>query len=665
MSEALPPRPRPAPFEVVRGVRTTLAAMLVIAGLLLSATTAGAAVPSGNIPDFGPNVTIFDPSVPTDEINTTLESLAQEETASLNRHQVYFMPGTYGSAAGQDNPGTATGIIDSPVGFYETIAGLGASPDDVTINGNLRAGAETGWQLGVFWRSLSNLKINPIQSDEPAHTMRWNTSQASPLRRVDIAGDLDLGNGIGFGNAIINSKISGTVDSGNRWKFDPEPTGGQTQYFVRDSQIGGWLGHGANLVFSGVDGAPPAFFDPGGNTVLPETPISRDAPFLYVRGDRFQVFVPKARTKASGPNWGVSPADGTSLPIEQFFIAKPSDSAEKINRALRDGKHLILTPGIYSLDEAIRITRPNTVVMGMGLATLTPTNGNAVIDVADVGGVTISSLTVDNGTQTSDVLVRIGSQHGRGREVSYPGKSPYRKPVSRRGIHPHRGWGDHGGPAAQPTTLNDIFLRIGGTNAGSATTSLVINQDDVLIDNAWLWRADHGAAGTTGWDVNPASHGLVVNGNRVHALSLYVEHYQETQVVWNGNDGSTIGFVCEPPYDPPSQAEWMNGSEDGFPCYEVARGVRSHDATALSNWVLFNADTDPPIHQHTAFKTPVRRDVRFHNTTIGILLGDGIIDNMFNESGGGANGVVGPPSIVTILQSMSQLHEFPGESPSW
>jgi hypothetical protein len=72
-------------------------------------------------------------------------------------------------------------------------------------------------------------------------------------------------------------------------------------------------------------------------------------------------------------------------------VAKPTDTAATLNRALASGKHLLLTPGVYSLDEPLRIKRADTVVMGMGYATLTPTNGTAALQVGDVDGVTVSS----------------------------------------------------------------------------------------------------------------------------------------------------------------------------------------------------------------------------------------------------------------------------------
>jgi hypothetical protein len=605
--------------------------------LILSSVVLGGIVDAhgGPMPDFGPNVTIIDPSMSVEEINTTLQGLATQSTGFDEvRNAVYFMPGTYGSAAGEDTPATATGFIDAPVGFMETVQGLGASPDDVVINGNLRAGTATGVALGTFWRSLENVKINPIEADEAPHTLRWNTSQASPLRRVDIAGNLDLAGGVAGGNLIANTRVSGVVMAGFDWVTDTKQVAGQFYYYFHDSQIGGWQGHWVNYVFSGVVGAPPTQFNPGDVTSLPTTPVTRDAPFLYVDHKTFKVFVPDAKTNVRGIHWGEGDCRGVSLPLDHFFIAKPTDSTETLNEQLRQGKNLILAPGVYKVTEAIHVVRPNTIIMGMGLATVTPINGTAAIQVDDVPGVSISAITVDANTTTSDVLVQVGTPNAR-----YVHDD-----------HPENG-------RSNPTTLSDVFVRVGGSYAGHATTSFEINQDHVLIDHTWLWRADHGNKGTTGWTVNTGDHGLVVNGEHVTALGLFVEHYQKTQIVWNGNGGRTIFLQSEAPYDPPSQAAYMNGGEDGYPFYEVSPDVTSHEASGMTAVALF-IFSPVPIFIHSAYKAPVSPGVRFHHILAGVLLGKGGIQNVINESGGSAL-AGGPPAFVNGVEATTQVTSYP------
>ena len=217
---------------------------------------------------------------------------------------------------------------------------------------------------------------------------------------------------------------------------------------------------------------------------------------------------------------------------------------------------------------------------------------------------------------------------------------------------------DHRGRTDDPTTLHDVFVRIGGTVAGTASTSLEVNQDDVLLDHVWLWRADHGVPGTTDWTVNPAETGLVVNGDDVTALGLFVEHYEKTQVLWNGEGGRTVFFECEPPYDPPTQALWMNGTENGYPCYQVADDVRTHDATGIATWTFFRAPPPNVISMHSAIKAPVTPGVQFHNTTAGKILGSGGTEHVFNDSGPGVDSS-GPASFIPGLTAIRQVTTGP------
>ena len=53
-----------------------------------------------------------------------------------------------------------------------------------------------------------------------------------------------------------------------------------------------------------------------------------------------------------------------------------------------------------------------------------------------------------------------------------------------------------------------------------------------------------------------AGTGSFVNGNDVTAYALFVEHHEQSQVVWNGQNGTDIFFQSEMPYDPPNHAAW-------------------------------------------------------------------------------------------------------------
>ena len=109
---------------------------------------------------------------------------------STNRYALLFKPGVYGSA-GQP--------LQLRVGYYTELAGLGALPTDVTINGKIEVynrclddgGTSNCLALVNFWRTLSNLSlhIDALGQDGcRASANFWAVSQAVSMRRLDIAG---------------------------------------------------------------------------------------------------------------------------------------------------------------------------------------------------------------------------------------------------------------------------------------------------------------------------------------------------------------------------------------------------------------------------------------------------------------------------------------------
>lgn len=569
---------------------------ILIAGAACTTTMAAQTGPAKSAPDFGPNVTIFDPSTPDSVIQAKLDSISTEGEFSSNRHAVLFEPGKY--------------AVNSQVGYYTSIAGLGLSPDSVVINGGLRAegrikpGRPTDSALVNFWRSVENLSITP-----EGGSTRWAVSQASPLRRVHIRGDLQLMpalHGYSSGGYISDTKIDGQVQSGS-----------QQQWFSRNSSFGSWSGSNWNMVFAGVQGAPAQSFPSPSFTVLDRTPVGREKPFLYLDHDgRFNVFVPSVKQSSVGTTWSSGSAVGSSLPIDAFFIAQPSNSAARINAALASGKNLILTPGLYHLDRPLSVTKAHTVVLGLGFATLIPQTGRAALTILHSDGVIIASLIIDAGPITSPVLLQVG---------------PKRVPDN-----DHQSANRHGGSSCRrstdPATLNDVFFRIGGATPGSATTSLEVNSDNVILDDIWAWRADHGISG---WTQNTADHGVVVNGANVTALGLAVEHYQKEQVKWNGNCGETIFYQSELPYDPPTQSAWMHGSSNGYESYVVSDTVHSHQAWGLGVYSYLNVG--PAIVEDRAILVPKSSGVSVHDAVTVFLNGYGSITHVVNKTGNTVN----------------------------
>jgi hypothetical protein len=204
---------------------------------------------------------------------------------------------------------------------------------------------------------------------------------------------------------------------------------------VRDSSIGGAAGcpQGLwNMVYSGVQGAP-APVSTGQceqNPVLPTSPVTEEEPFLYAdSGGAYQVFVPAVRRDSSGPSRAGGSEAGSSLPLSKFFVANPGMPTADINAALARGRDLILTPGVYHLDQPIVVSHPDTVVLGQGFATLVPQRGNPAMIVVPNRGVKLSGLIIDAGPVTSPVLLSVGTPRAglgrpRTRTAIPPSSSP-------------------------------------------------------------------------------------------------------------------------------------------------------------------------------------------------------------------------------------------------
>jgi hypothetical protein len=608
-----------------------LATALTVSGVAAAevgaAATGGAAVPSAaGAPSFGSNVLLFDPSMPQDEIQAKVDAIAAQQVGNemgSARYALLFAPGVYGSAA---KP------LNFQVGYYTEVAGLGRNPGDVVINGSVYVRNQctaTGCvALNNFWRSMSNLTINVSNSDFGCYSGEfWAVSQAAPLRRVHVKGQTTLmdyctGPSFASGGFIADSRFDAVVINGS-----------QQQFFTRNSELSGWSNGVWNQVFSGTAGAPAECFPAaaacgGPYTTVAKTSVSREKPYLYTDSTgAYRVFVPAPATDTSGVTWGSGSTPGRSIPISDFFVARPSDSAQVINRELARGQHLLLTPGVYDLDRTLKVKRADTVVLGLGLASLTPTTGQAAMAVADVPGVDIAGITFDAGPVSSPVLLAIGTQRAAN------GQGPSRA-----------GWSD----ASNPTALQDVFFRIGGPHVGKATVSLEVNSSHVILDDIWAWRADHGKG--VGWTTNTADTGLVVNGDHVTATGLFVEHYQKNEVIWNGEHGSVTFFQNELPYDPPSQAAWMSAPDhEGYPALLVDSTVEHFTGVGMGSYSFFNQGVD--IFAANAFEVPETPDVRLHNL-LTIFLdpanGKGGIRNVVNGVGGSST-IANPDVPVTVV----------------
>lgn len=577
-------------------------------------------------PDFGPNVTIYSPDAPVAQIQADLDALhAQQVDAEMSttRQAVFFLPGQYGSA-GQP--------LQAKVGYYTEISGLGASPEDVTIHGAVEVynrcleggGTANCLALVNFWRTISNLSIDIDKSGQDgcrASAEFWAVSQAVSMRRLDVSGgNLSLmdyctaGPQYASGGFIADSRLPSVTN------------GSQQQWLIRNSEVVGWSNGVWNQVFSGVVGAPDdAGFPNPPYTTLDSTPVSREKPYLYVDDDgRYQVRVPAVQHESRGISWADGETAGRSIPITDFFIATPDDSVKDINNALARGQHLILTPGVYDVDRTIQVKRAGTVVLGLGHATLTAVSGAVPLEVKDAEGIVVAGVTIDAGSELSPVLLRVGKADGG-------------KPLG----------------AENPITLSDVYFRVGGPHIGKTTTALEVNADNVLIDHTWVWRGDHGVEGFTDgfngdtdrWNTNTGTNGVIVNGDDVTATGLFVEHFQQHNTLWKGENGRVVLYQNELPYDPPTQADWTQPDGTlGYPGYVVADDVTSHRLDGAGVYV-FNQN-NPAIITANGFSVPETPGVQLHHIMT-VNLSAGTIEHVVNGIGGQADNTnTGAPQYV-------------------
>lgn len=392
--------------------------------------------------------------------------------------------------------------------------------------------------------------------------------------------------------------------------------GSQQQFIARNMKIDEWSDGVWNQVFVGVVGAPvDSSFPKPPFTVIASNPLSREKPYLFFENGGYAVRVPSVKTDSSGITWENGLTDGITLPLSAFYVAKPTDSVSTINAALSSGQHLLLTPGVYEVSQSIVVQAPNTVVLGLGLATLKALDGAIPLIIQDQPGIIVSGVTFDAGSVESPVLLQVGD------------------PAS----------ASTNGDPTNPITLHDVYFRVGGPYIGKAIICLQINSNHVVLDHTWVWRADHGVEqfdvtnGFEGdnlrWSTNLGRNGVVVNGDDVIVTGLFVEHYQEHNVVWNGERGRVYFFQNELPYDPPTQNDWIaNDGTLGWAAYKVNDSVTEHELYGGGVY-CFNRN-NPTIETENGFEVPQNvAGIKMVHIYTRNLSGPGTIHSVINGVG--------------------------------
>lgn len=535
---------------------------------------------------FGGNTYIFSPEDDPKQVAETLDAIYEKQEANQfgeERYAIYFMPGEYDET------------IEANVGFYTQVAGLGELPTDTKLQ-SLQCTAR--WLSDDpsnhnaccnFWRGVENMELE-------TNTM-WAVSQATFMRRVQVDGALFLHDEYGWcsGGFLADSNTDLMTDSGS-----------QQQWLSRNCNWKAWMGSNWNMVFVGTEEGknPTGTWPVVPYTEVEKTEAMQEKPFLiYDDEEGYMVYVPKERENAVGVSWE-NGSEGEKIPIDQFYVAKPEkDTAVTMNQALEEGKNLLLTPGIYDLEEPIVVNRPDTIVLGMGLATLRAAKGNVCLETGDVQGLILAGLLFDAGETKSDNLLVVGSEDQKSEDN---GKNIY---------------------------LSDLFFRVGGTDTDtpvSVKCCATINSSHVVGDNFWVWRADHGD--NVAWEENKAENGIIINGDEVTMYALMVEHFEQYQTVWNGDHGKVYMYQSEIPYDVPTQEVWMSheGQKNGYASFYVDGAVDAFEAWGLGVY-LYNRDAS--VELDTAMEVPDKNGVKVHNICTVMLTGYPGMNHIINESG--------------------------------
>src|SRR6266496_4197589 len=230
----------------------------------------GAALPSdASALDFGPNVLIFDPSMPPSDVQTQVDAVFETQDSNQfgqQRYALFFKPGAYTAKV--------------QVGFYTTVHGLGDTPDAVTITGGVNVTAR--WSQGNatqnFWRGVENLAVVPTVWSNSA---MYATSQATWLRRVHMKGYLQL---FDFTSAPPQLNFSSGGFIADTIVDDDVISGSQQQYLTRNTGFNNWYGAVWNMVFVGDTNPPSGTWPNPPFTVVTNTPVVREKPYLVVDG---------------------------------------------------------------------------------------------------------------------------------------------------------------------------------------------------------------------------------------------------------------------------------------------------------------------------------------------------------------------------------------------
>lgn len=545
-----------------------------------------------NPPVWPASVKVFYPGH-DDEVKGVVEQIFQENGGtspeefhgqwSNSRYALLFTPGQYN--------------VHVNVGYYTSVIGLGKEPADTIIKEVRCENGSTAVKHGAlsnFWRSAENFSTNPDGG------MMWAVSQACPLRRVVVEGNLNLFQvnypnpdaGYSSGGFMADCVVKGTVASAS-----------QQQWFSRNTEMT-WAQQGVwNMVFLGCVGAPPSHCGlKFPFTTVDTTPVIAEKPYIVLGDDgKYSLAIPNVEQGKVGATKNYD--DVRLVDFSQVYVATDQSDVGVINDMLAQGLDVVLTPGQYHLTDSITVNREGACVLGIGFPTLIAENGKPCIAVGDVDDVRIAGVLLQAGPVATETLLKWGN-------------------------------GDH--VCVKPGFLYDCFARVGGTNDPNvqqmqAKSMVQINSGNVVCDDLWLWRADHGVSGLIYNSQNPCETGIDVNGDDVIAYGLAVEHTLKDMTAWKGNNGQVYFYQSEYPYDVTQE----NYGDPGYVSYRVDPSVTNHEAWGVGVYSFFR---DHDVTVQMGISAPTGEGIRFVNPLTVFLDGKGRINHILNDRGSSVPG---------------------------
>ena len=520
---------------------------------------------------FNDDVKIFNPSNDIDDINSFIHEyyeIARREEWYQKRLEILFMPGDY------------TGVVISN-GYYTSIKGLGYYPDDVVVSKlETKNHPNTGNALINFWRSNENINVKEDSV--------WAISQATSLRRMHFNKSLTLSdfdleegdNGWSSGGFIANTRIDDIVNPGS-----------QQQFLLRNTTFESFTHSNMNMVFEGTIGQLPEGEWLNNRTTYLENSLKiKEKPYLVFDENKgFGVVVPSLNTYQNGYYFDHTDYDFISL--NDFYIAHPDfDDDVSINNALSKYQHILFTPGIYKIKDTLKVRNDESIIMGMGYATLSSEENLGTLLEVESKDNTICSLLFQNEKEINSFL------HLKENNDN------------------------------EETLLSDLFFRVGGQskNNTSVETGLIIDMDNVIIDHFWVWRADHG--NNIGYFKNYAGNGVIINGDNIISHAMMIEHFYKYQLIYNGENGELVFYQSETPYDLPNQTYWMRSDHTGeaafgYPSYKIGDNVINHKGYGIG---IYYVNTSGKYETcYTGLETPYNNGIDLYHISARYFGGEG------------------------------------------